>query len=104
MNRFRPNIVVRGLGTPYGEDHWRTVCIGEVRLEGVKQCARCAITTTDQVTTKRGVEPLKTLATYRQVPRGVLFGQNAIPRSVGRIEVGNEVVIDDGAQHAVSPV
>ncbi len=77
MNRFRPNIVVRG-ASAYAEDGWRTFAIGGVAFEGVKTCARCAVTTIDQTTADRGREPLATLATYRDSERGVLFGQNVI--------------------------
>jgi uncharacterized protein YcbX len=105
MNRFRPNVVVRGWGAPYGEDEWAEVRIGDdVRLSVVKACARCAITTTDQSTAEHGLEPLRTLATYRLVERGVLFGQNLIPRSTGRIAIGNAVVMECGAQRAISSV
>ena len=80
MERFRPNLVLDGVG-PYDEDR-----IHELRAEGiairiVKPCTRCAITTTEQSTGERdGVEPLATLKTYRFDAdlRGVMFGQNAI--------------------------
>lgn len=87
MNRFRPNIVISGT-EPYAEDTWKVVRIGEVEFDVVKPCARCAITTTDQTTAKRGKEPLATLATYRNEERGAMFGQNVIHRSAGTIKVG----------------
>jgi len=93
MNRFRPNVVVRGTARPYAEDEWAELCIGEVRFNGVKTCARCAITTTDQVTAERGVEPLATLAGYRRIDRGVLFGQNLVHAAPGRIAVGDQVTV-----------
>jgi uncharacterized protein YcbX len=94
MNRFRPNIVVRGAAQPYDEDEWRSIRIGDQVFDLVKACARCAITTTDQETAKRGKEPLRTLATYRQGPKGSpLFGQNAVHRSPGTISVGDSVEV-----------
>ncbi len=87
MNRFRPNIVIHG-AEPYAEDTWKVVRIGDVEFDVVKSCARCAITTTDQVTAQRGKEPLATLATYRQETRGVMFGQNVVHRSTGTIKTG----------------
>jgi uncharacterized protein len=54
---------------------------GNVRLRIVKPCTRCKITTTDQATGEvAGVEPLKTLKSFRwsKELQGVLFGQNAI--------------------------
>jgi hypothetical protein len=93
MNRFRPNVVVRGAGTPYAEDTWADLCIGEVRFKGVKTCARCAITTTDQVTAERGLEPLATLSRYRRIERGALFGQNLVHAAPGRITVGDRLTV-----------
>jgi uncharacterized protein len=93
MNRFRPNLVVSGWGAPYGEDSWAELRVGEVAFGVVKACARCVTTTTDQATAERGVEPLATLARYRRVPRGVLFGQNLIQRGHGAVAVGDSVRI-----------
>ena len=64
MNRFRPNIVVKGCSA-YEEDKWRTIFIGDIHYHVVKPCSRCKITTTDQETGYRGEEPLTTLSTYR---------------------------------------
>lgn len=93
MNRFRPNLVVSGV-TPYAEDEWTQVQIGEMIFDLVKPCVRCVITTTDQVTAKRGKEPLRTLATYRDLPeKGVIFGQNLIHAAPGKIKVGDPVKV-----------
>ncbi|MCA1647095.1 MAG: MOSC domain-containing protein [Chloroflexi bacterium] len=94
MNRFRPNIVVRGAGTPYTEDTWSQISIAGVCFSLVKACARCAITTTNQLTAERGVQPLATLATYRRIPRGVLFGQNLIHHTRGTLRIGDPVRVD----------
>ena len=93
MDRFRPNIVVAGAGLPHAEDTWRRIQIGDVVLRPVKACARCAITTTDQATAERGAEPLRTLATYRRSPRGVLFGQNLVHEGKGEIARGMAVAV-----------
>jgi len=66
---------------PYGEDALGDLTVGGVRLRRVKPCARCSITTTNQVTgAVEGDEPLRTLKTYRwdATLRGVKFGQNLI--------------------------
>eukprot|EP00284_Hemiselmis_tepida_P013606 CAMPEP_0174943438 /NCGR_PEP_ID=MMETSP1355-20121228/76684_1 /TAXON_ID=464990 /ORGANISM="Hemiselmis tepida, Strain CCMP443" /LENGTH=298 /DNA_ID=CAMNT_0016190685 /DNA_START=165 /DNA_END=1058 /DNA_ORIENTATION=- len=86
MNRFRPNIVVGGIGlVPWEEDRWREVRVGSERLAVVKPCTRCKVTTTDQETTERGAEPLKTMASFRRKwhvgtragdRSDVFFGQN----------------------------
>jgi hypothetical protein len=79
MNRFRPNIVLDGVEA-FDEDHFTQIGIGDVTLRLVKPCARCRITTTDQVTAQVGIEPLPTLASYRRDDAldGVTFGMNAI--------------------------
>jgi uncharacterized protein YcbX len=97
MNRFRPNVVVGGAGLAYAEDSWAEIRIRNVTFRVVKACARCVITTTDQATAARGREPLATLATYRRVQRGVLFGQNLIHAGPGRIAVGDRVSVSRGA-------
>ena len=92
MNRFRPNLVVGGI-TPYGEDRWERVRVGEVTLRGRKPCFRCAITTTDQETGKRDVEPLRTLVAYRRAPNGeVAFGMKVSFEGPGTLRVGDPVV------------
>ncbi|MGK5551724.1 MOSC domain-containing protein [Actinomadura kijaniata] len=92
MNRFRPNLVIEGLGA-FGEDRVRRLRIGETVIEMVKSCARCLITTTDQDSGERGREPLRTLARYRTIDRGIRFGQNAVPRALGTLTVGDEVEV-----------
>ena len=51
---------------------------------GAGPASRCVITTTDQATGERGVEPLRTLARYRRdpaEPTNVKFGQNLVHES-----------------------
>ena len=90
MNRFRPNLVVAG-GEPFVEDRLSTFRVGPVRFRVVKPCARCVLTTTDQVTLERGQEPLRTLATFRRRNGQVLFGQNAVHDGTGRLAVGDRL-------------
>ncbi len=92
MNRFRPNIVIRG-AEPYEEDAWQTVRAGGVLLEIANACPRCATTTVDQATGIRGQEPLRTLATYRREGSDVYFGQNATHHAPGRLRVGDQVEV-----------
>ena len=91
MNRFRPNIVVRG-GEPFVEDTWNRIRIGSVELAVVKPCARCEVTTIDKETLERSKEPLKTLGKYRKQKLGAIFGQNVIPLNEGRIQLGMTVL------------
>jgi uncharacterized protein YcbX len=90
MNRFRPNLVVRGCG-PYAEDYWSRLRIGSVPFRVAEPCPRCSITTVDQRTGARGKEPLRTLATYRKTDGEVFFGRNLIHDALGTVRVGDPV-------------
>ena len=94
MNRFRPNFVVAG-AEPFEEDTWKRIRIGSTEFHLVKPCARCVLTTVDQVSgVKTGKEPLATLSGYRNFDGKVLFGQNLIAESVGgTVSVGDEVEV-----------
>jgi uncharacterized protein YcbX len=101
MDRFRPNLVVRGCA-PYAEDGWKRIRIGDIEMAVVKPCDRCVVTTTDQTTGERaGSEPLRTLATYRTEDNKVLFGQNLVHLGRGAIEVGAKIqVLEASAKRA----
>lgn len=92
MNRFRPNIVVKGCG-PFEEDSWNRIQAGDVKLAVVKPCARCEVTTIDKETLERSKEPLKTLGKYRKHKLGAIFGQNVIPLNEGTLRLGMSVEI-----------
>jgi uncharacterized protein len=92
MNRFRPNLVIRGDG-PYVEDSLSAFRLGDIEFRMVKPCGRCVVTTTDQQTTEQGVEPLRTLATYRKVGGEVMFGQNVVHLGTGRLSVGAPLLV-----------
>jgi hypothetical protein len=93
MNRFRPNVVFTG-GAPYAEEGWTRFRIGTNRFAGVKPCSRCVLTTIDQATAEKGVEPLATLATYRKKENKIYFGQNLIALDYETIAVGDPIVFD----------
>jgi uncharacterized protein YcbX len=94
MNRFRPNLVVQG-SAPWAEDEWAAFTLGSIRMQGLKLCARCPITTTDQAEGRRdGAEPLKTLATFRKRERGVMFGQNVVHYGTGRLRLGDRLTVE----------
>jgi len=113
MDRFRPNIVVKG-GDPYCEDTWERIRVGVgkgVLLGIVKPCSRCTIPTVDQSTGKvanQGTEftgePLLTLKKYRtgallKKPNRewrdeVFFMQNLVTLAPsGTIKVGDPVTV-----------
>ena len=90
MNRFRPNLVFSG-GVPYEEDEWHHFSIGRNRFAGVKPCSRCVMTTVDQDTGEKGMEPLTTLSRYRKKNGEVYFGQNVIAIDHYEIHEGDEI-------------
>lgn len=94
MRRFRPNLVVTA-DRPFAEDGWRYLRVGEAEFEVAWPSARCVLTTVDPdtgVKDPRG-DPLRTLRDFRRTQAGILFGQNLIPRRLGRISVGDLVEV-----------
>ena len=92
IERFRPNLVVEG-SAPYAEDGWQRIRAGEIEIDLVKPCSRCAITTVDPATGATGHEPLRTLATYRKVGSKVMFGMNAIHAAPGALAEGDPIEV-----------
>ncbi|HNE05889.1 MAG TPA: MOSC domain-containing protein [Anaerolineales bacterium] len=92
MNRFRPNLVVKGC-EEFAEDTWKRIRIGNVEMALVKPCPRCVVTTIDKETLAKSKEPLKTLSGYRNHELGAIFGMNTIPLNEGKIETGMTVEI-----------
>jgi uncharacterized protein YcbX len=96
MDRFRPNLVIAG-SPAFAEDAWPRFQIGSIVFRAGGPCARCVVTTTDQLTAERGKEPLRTLATYRRDkgdPTDVNFGQNLIHETkAGTLRRGDAVII-----------
>ncbi len=97
MDRFRPNIVIEN-DDPWAEDYWSSLEINGVRLDVVKPCERCIMTTQDQMTGERGgADPMPALRQLRfSVDRrapGPIFGWNAVPRGQIELNVGDPVKI-----------
>lgn len=96
MNRFRPNLVLRGLDA-WDEDRIATLRIGTARLKLVKPRTRCVITSLDQTTGASAEDPLPTLREFRwnATLHGVTFGENAEVQSGSgaTLKVGDEVEI-----------
>ncbi|KAG6558290.1 hypothetical protein Mapa_000040 [Marchantia paleacea] len=86
MNRFRPNVVVKGC-EPFDEDLWRKFTIGEHSFQGVNICPRCKIPTIDPETSAVGREPLLALKKFRS--GSVLETE---PSSKGQMFFGQNVV------------
>lgn len=93
MARFRPSLVIEGVGEAFAEEGWRTLRIGGLTLRVVKPCTRCVITTQDPLTGEgKGPEPLRTLRAMGRVRQKMpVFGMNAIPDGAGEIALGEAV-------------
>jgi len=94
MDRFRPNLVVRGAAAD-AEMAWAALRINDLPFRAVRGCGRCVVTTIDQATAQKAPagEPLRTLATYRKPDRKVIFGQNVTGPAAGHLRVGDKVVL-----------
>lgn len=81
MNRFRPNIVLRGL-EPFAEHELAGLSAANFQLRLRTPCERCVVTTIDQETAEKdpGGQPFKTLQDINPVPgkpKAPAFGQYA---------------------------
>lgn len=94
MNRFRPNIVFQG-GTPHLEDTWTALTIKNSAFESTKSCARCQMITINQETAAVGVEPIKTLSTYRLIDKKIWFGRliKLTTAVTEQISVGDDILV-----------
>lgn len=94
MRRFRPNIVVEG-SAAWQEDAWRKLKLGNQNFDIVRPSSRCVLTTVDPDTGVKdsGLQPLRTLSSYRRTSDGVIFGQNAIHETPGVIHVDDPVTV-----------
>lgn len=98
MSRFRPNVVVAGADRPFAEDDWLSVRTGDLKLDLVKPCARCVMTTTDQQSGRipEAGEPLATLSTFRRWGSHVAFAQNGVAHGSGDWVVGAALTVEPG--------
>lgn len=97
MERFRPNLVLRGLPA-WAEDHIDMLTLGPVQLRLVKPCTRCTIPSIDQQSGEHSTDPAPALKQFRfsRTLRGVMFGENAV------IVRGSGEAIERGAAVSVA--
>ncbi|KAF2773000.1 MOSC-domain-containing protein [Teratosphaeria nubilosa] len=106
IERFRPNIIVRGREDhPWEEDTWKRIritttlpneeAIYKVDLDAVARCARCQVPNVNPTTAeKHPKEPWDELMKFRRVDTGGVakykpcFGMLCISRNEGKIKVG----------------
>ncbi len=77
MNRFRPNLVFTG-GTPFMEDEWSSLKIGQHSFKVTHKCVRCNVPNINQETAEIVKEPNRTLAKFRQFDKKIYFGVNMV--------------------------
>jgi uncharacterized protein YcbX len=92
MDRFRPNLVIRG-ATPHAEDDWRRLRVGSAEVQLVKPCSRCAIPSIDQHSGARDPAINGALAAYRRRDGIIYFGVNAVAASGAAFHVGDAVTV-----------
>lgn len=74
MEYFRPNLVVETT-TPFEEDNWSSLQIGEALFEGVKKCGRCSMINVNPTTGEVRTDVLRELAAFRKEGNSVYFGK-----------------------------
>ena len=94
IDRFRPNLVIRG-AEPHAEDGWKRIRIGRADVTLVKPCSRCAIPSVDQSTGERDPHINGVLAQYRRRAGVIYFGMNAIAAGGSTFSVGDAVTVLD---------
>jgi uncharacterized protein len=87
VERFRPNLVVRG-APAFQEDRWTRLRFQDVELQPCEACARCMMVNLEPQTGAFSLEPLRTLASYRRQGKAVLFGHHLHALGHGAIRVG----------------
>jgi MOSC domain-containing protein len=93
MDRFRPNVVLDGVGRAFAEDGWKRLQVGAVEFRFAESCDRCVVTTIDPGTLVSGKEPIRTLNEHRRRDGAVYFGVRMIPTVTGPIAVGDAVTV-----------
>ena len=100
MNRFRPNLVLRGL-QPYQEDKLERLVLPAMYLRNMVVCERCAVTTFSQETDLPSKQPLQALSRYRRREHhyagGVMFGTYLACPDNGTISLGDRVTLADSS-------
>jgi uncharacterized protein YcbX len=95
MDRFRPSVVISGMGK-YAEDRIKTLYVNGTKLQSIKPCARCVIVTIDQKEgISKGPDPLHTLNKFRRQNGKVLFGQYFMAEQPGLLRVGDVVLTEE---------
>ncbi|XP_071452361.1 mitochondrial amidoxime reducing component 2-like isoform X2 [Hetaerina americana] len=101
--QFRPNFVVRGTYSPYEEENWEWIQIGEAVFRNIRPCTRCVLTTVDPFSGKKAddMQPLKELRSYKlimdekirqYIGESPVMGIHLGLRKHGMVKVGDPVL------------
>lgn len=90
IERFRPNIVLRGLPA-FAEENLKKIFIEGLEFDSISPCARCGIINVDQTKGQIETSILKTLSSFRLNHGKIFFGIHATPRGSGHISLESEV-------------
>ncbi len=90
--RFRPNIVVKGVEA-HGEDLWKDITIGSERFTSHKLCGRCKVITIDPSSGEMDLSILSQLASYRKIDGKICLGAYFLRTTTGSsyLSVGDSV-------------
>jgi uncharacterized protein len=93
MDYFRPNLVIETI-TPFEEDSWNVLQVGDVMFEGVKKCGRCSMINVNPQTGEVRSDVMRGLASFRKDGNGVYFGKLFRPvRSSGNINLTSPILV-----------
>lgn len=92
MDRFRPNIVVRGCEA-FAEDRWQRIAVAGIEFTVAKPCSRCIIPAINPLSGQKNSEILQVLREFRQRDNAVFFGQNLLHHDVGLLAIGDVVEV-----------
>lgn len=93
FERFRPNLVLGGMG-PFEEDRAAALAIGGVQFLGGVKVERCVMIQIDPATAEIEPEPGRTLARYRVEGGSIVFARFFHHAGEGEIAVGMEVAVE----------
>lgn len=89
VERFRPNVVVKGDHQAFDELQWQKLQSEGGYMALVKPCERCVIPTRDLMTLEREADVLDVLKNEFRINGKIIFGQNAIDYDMEQLSVGD---------------
>ena len=94
MQRFRPNIVLKGDLLAQDEYQWKSLKNEALMIDLVKPCSRCLVTNLDPKTaTKTGNTVLATLAKKHRLNDKAIFGINGISHQTATLALGDHLEV-----------